>query len=140
MVHKITNYTYDARVTSVYDGDGKFGMTLKVQVDIGMKEVLSVERPMSVRLFGVDTPEIRGGNKRAGIIVRDFVRALILNKNVIIHTHKDKTGKYGRLLASVIIDDVDLAQLLLDKGYAKAYHGEKKEEWSMSEIDHILFG
>ena len=124
-------YNYNARILSVYDGDGVF----HAKVDMGM----NLFQRKDIRLFGVDTPELRGENKKAGIIVRDFVRELILGEDVIIRTQKDKTGKYGRLLASVIIDDVDLAQLLLDKGYAKAYHGEKKSEWSMGEIDHILF-
>lgn len=139
ITHKISDYTYDAKITSIYDGDGKFEVLMTVKVDIGMNEILTRERIEGVRLFNVDTPEVRGEHKRAGIIVRDFVRAFMLGKDVILKTKKDKTGKYGRLLADVIVDDVDLAQLLLDKGYAKPYFGGKKQEWSMEEIDHILF-
>ena len=123
-------YEYNAKIISVYDGDGVYD----AEIDMGM----NLFQRKDIRLFGVDTPEMRGEHKKAGKVVRDFVRNLILNKAVLIITQKDKTGKYGRLLASVIIDDIDLAQLLLDKGYAKAYHGGKKQEWSTIEIDHIL--
>ena len=123
-------YEYRAKIIDVYDGDGVFD----VEVDMGM----NLFQRKDIRLYSVDTPELRGEHKKAGRIVANFVTDLILGKQVIIRTKKDKTGKYGRLLADVIIDDVDLAQLLLDKGYAKAYHGGKKEEWSMGEIDHIL--
>ena len=124
-------YEYNAKILSVYDGDGVFD----AEIDMGM----NLFQRKDIRLFGVDTPEMRGEYKEAGKVVRDFVRNLILNKTVLIITQKDKTGKYGRLLASVIIEDMDLAQLLLDKGYAKAYHGGNKQEWSMGEIDNILF-
>ena len=123
-------YEYKAKILSVYDGDGVFG----AEVDMGM----NLFQRKSIRLFGVDTPEMRGENKKAGKIVRDFVRNLILGKDVIIVTKKDKTGKYGRLLASILIDGNNLSDLLVDKGYAKLYYGGKKCKWSKKEIDYIL--
>jgi len=43
-------------------------------VDMGMK--LYIEK--QVRLYGVDTPELRGKQKVAGRKVRDFVRKCIV--------------------------------------------------------------
>jgi len=124
-------YKYIAVITSVYDGDGSYNCT----VDMGMKLYLEKQ----VRLYGVDTPELRGNQKIAGRKVRDFVRECILEKEVILHTQKDKSGKYGRLLASIKFDDgKDLAKLLLKKGYAKAYLGGKKELWTKEELDFII--
>ena len=92
-----------------------------------------------VRLYGVDTPELRGKQKLAGRKVRDFVRASILDKEVILYTHRDKSGKYGRLLADIKFDNKkDLSKLLIKKGYAKAYFGGKKEPWTQEELDFIL--
>jgi len=124
-------YKYLAQITSVYDGDGSYECT----IDMGMKLYLEKQ----VRLYGVDTPELRGKQKIAGRKVRDFVRECILDKAVVLHTKKDKSGKYGRLLASIKFDDgKDLATILLDKGYAKVYLGGKKEPWTKEELSFIL--
>jgi len=129
-------YEYKAEILSVYDGDGVYD----AKVDMGM----NLFQRKDLRLYGVDTPELRGSQRRAGLVVRDFVRDLILNKEAIIKTHRDKTGKYGRLLCDILIisedglDFEDLADILIEKKYAKPYFGKKKEEWSMQEIDFIL--
>jgi endonuclease YncB( thermonuclease family) len=44
---------------------------------------------------------------------------LILGEAVFIKTHKDKTGKYGRLLVTIYIDGVDINDLLVKEGLAK---------------------
>jgi len=124
-------FKYLAQVCSVYDGDGVYDC----RIDMGMK--FFVEK--QVRLYGVDTPELRGDQKIAGRVVRDFVRECILDKQVILYTQKDKSGKYGRLLADVKFDNgKDLATLLLEKGYAKEYFGGKKEPWTQEELDFII--
>ena len=124
-------YKYIAKVNSVYDGDGAFDCT----IDMGMKLYLEKQ----VRLYGVDTQELRGIQKEAGRKVRDFVRERILGQEVVLYTKKDKSGKYGRLLASIKFDNkIDLANLLIKKGYAKSYLGGKKEPWIQSELDFIL--
>ena len=76
---------------------------------------------MKLRLYGIDTPELRGAEKEAGIVVRDLVREMILNKEVEIHSYKDKQGKYGRYLANIIVDDLDINKWLVDNGHAKPY-------------------
>ena len=129
-------YVYKAKILSVYDGDGVFD----AEIDMGM----NLKQRKDIRLYGVDTPEMRGEQHRAGTVVRDFVRELILGKDVVVKTKKDKSGKYGRLLADITISPLsvtsgtDLGQILIEKGYAKPYFGGKKEGWSMEEIDKIL--
>ena len=54
-------------------------------------------------------------------MVRDIVRAMILDKEVTINSYKDKQEKYGRYLANIIIDGVDLNQWLVQNGHAKEY-------------------
>lgn len=139
LIHKVSNYRYNAHIKSVYDGDGTFHVDMIIKYDIGMKIVNTIELSKEVRIYGIDTPEIKGSQRRAGIIVRDFVRELILGKDVIIETHKDKSGKYGRLLIDLYINDELLSDILLDKGYAKPYTGGTKDEWSIEEIDYIIF-
>jgi len=115
-------YEYRAFVTKVYDGD-----TLTVDIDLGFGVVMKKQK---LRLKGVNTPEIRGGTaetKEAGLKARDFVRGLVLDRNVILKTFKDKGGKYGRWLAKVHPlnehgeSTTDIATLLLREGLAVEY-------------------
>jgi len=128
-------YEYRAKILEVYDGDGAFESV----IDLGM----NISLAKKIRLYGVDTPEMRGNQHDAAKIVRDFVRTLILNKYVKIKTKKDKTGKYGRLLAEVFYQEEDneeyrsLAEILLEKNFAKEYFGGTKEIWTEDELEFI---
>jgi micrococcal nuclease len=106
-------YEYKATVTKVYDGD-----TITVDFDLGFGIVL---KKQTIRLFGINTPEVRGTEKADGIISRDALRQRILGKQVIIKTSKDKKGKYGRWLGEVFVKEENINQWLLEEGYAKAY-------------------
>ena len=88
-------YEYNAKVVRVYDGD-----TITVKVHLGFK--ITVQE--TIRLFGIDAPEVRGTDKEIGRISRDKLRALILDKEVIIKTYKDKKGKYGRYIADIYLE------------------------------------
>lgn len=90
-------YRYAADVVSVYDGD-----TITVDIQLGFGITLNKQK---VRLADVDTPELRGADKVRGKEVRDWVRAQILNKRIIIVTSKDEKGKYGRWLGEVFFTD-----------------------------------
>ena len=108
-------YHYRAVYRSNYDGD-----TLRLDIDLGMGVWLHNQ---SVRLFGIDTPEIRSrdqAEKARAIKARDFVReTLFIDDELIIQTHQDKTGKYGRWLAVVYTkDNENLNKMLIDAGLA----------------------
>lgn len=91
-------YTYRATVTDVYDAD-----TITCEIELGM--YVSVTKKL--RLKNIDAPEIRGIEREAGLISRDALREKILNKEVIIKTEKDKTGKYGRYIATIFLPNED---------------------------------
>ena len=105
-------YCYKATCVSVYDGD-----TVTLDISLGF----GVTMREKIRLLGINTPEVRGKEKLDGLISRDRLRELIDYKDVIIVTHKDKGGKYGRLLATIYLDGVNINQQLVDEGFAKAY-------------------
>lgn len=110
-------YEYKAKVISVYDGD-----TIRCDIDLGFDICI---RYQAIRLLGIDTPEIRGDERENGLLVRDFVREEILDKEVILKTYKDRKGKYGRWLGEILYvkDDntLNLCEVLLEKGYAVPY-------------------
>ena len=104
-------YHYKGVVTSVYDGD-----TITVTIELGFHVSLTKEK---FRLSRINTPEVRGPEKAKGIISRDWLRDRILGKEVILVTHKDKKGKYGRWLADIWIDDICINDELVNNGLAE---------------------
>lgn len=99
----------------VYDGD-----SITVDIDLGFGVMLKGQK---IRLAGIDTPEIKGDQREQGLLIRDFVREQILNKVVTIETERDSKGKYGRWLATVWINELNLNAVLLNNGLADKYRG-----------------
>lgn len=107
-------YEYRAKIVGVYDGD-----SVTALVDLGFK----INFTIKIRLRGINTPEIRGVERPEGLIAKARVVDLILNKDVILKTHKDRTGKYGRYLGEIFLKegDISINQILLNEGLAKPY-------------------
>ena len=105
-------YEYRAFVRKVYDGD-----TITVDIDLGFEVLLKNQK---LRLYGINTPEVRGESREEGLKVRDLVRSRIANKWIIVKTHRDKKGKYGRWLAEIYESSVEesLNDWLLNEGHA----------------------
>ena len=112
-----------SRVVNVYDGD-----TMTVDI-AGWPEVVGLG--ISVRCYGIDTPELRTRNeqeKKLGYAARDFVRELVKNSKKV-ELKNIRRDKYFRLLAEVYIDGVSLADTLIKSGHARKYDGGKKQKW-----------
>lgn len=108
----ITKYNcYKANVTKVYDGD-----TVTLDIDIGFDLKLGSQ---SCRLFGINTPEVRGEEREKGLISRDYLRNLISDKEIDIYCiNNGDRGKYGRLLIIIYYNDENINKLLVTNGYA----------------------
>ena len=110
-------YNYRAVVIGVYDGD-----SITIDIDLGFNNWMKNQK---VRLFGINTPEIRGEERPDGLVARDRLRELILDKEIIITSYKDKSGKYGRWLATVFLKQDGMFEnintLLLAEGLAEVY-------------------
>ena len=86
---------------------------------------------INVRVAGVDTPLIRGKcelEKSRAREARDFVRATLAGANQI-DLMSCKRGKYFRLVCKVIVDGKDLAETLMERGYARKYDGGERGSW-----------
>lgn len=103
-------YHYEALVTEVYDGD-----TITVDLDLGFGIWM---RDQKIRLYGINAPEVRGEEREDGLKTRNFLREMILDERVIVRTHKDRKGKYGRWLGTVIQDGFNVNAELVMRGYA----------------------
>ena len=103
------------KVIKVYDGD-----TITIATKLPFNEEQFYR--FSVRLAGIDCPEIRSKNeseKECAILARDFVQSKIFDK--IVSLNNIKMDKYGRLLADVIFEDVSISNLLLENRLAVSY-------------------
>lgn len=118
--------TYDVILTRVIDGD-----TVAFQAN-WLPDPLKKE--LSIRVFGVDTPEKgfrakcpsedqRGQNATA--FTKQMINAS--TKRQIIMMDWDKYG--GRVLGDVLLDGVSLRQQLIANGFAREYYGEAKTSW-----------
>lgn len=98
-------------------------------------------RGQSTRLFGIDTAETRGGTddlKALGNLAKSYViQMLPEGSEVLLKTHLDKKGKFGRILAEVYMLEApdtegyqpkSLNDILLDELLAVPYHGQSKED------------
>lgn len=108
-------YHYRAIVRKVYDGD-----TCTVDIDLGLKTWVMGEK---VRLYRINAPELRGAEREAGLLARDYLRHRILGQPVLIQTFKDKRGKYGRYIADIFLDEggqwININDELVQAGHAR---------------------
>jgi endonuclease YncB( thermonuclease family) len=112
-------YEYAAKFISNYDGD-----TCVLSIDLGF----DVSIQQSIRLIGIDTPELKTGDfKAAGKTVKTWLEGKLTGAKLIIKTSKSN-DKYGRILAEIFVqgDDRSVNQQLLDRGWAVPYGGGKK--------------
>ncbi len=107
-------------VVKVYDGDT---ITIASRLPIENSPLYR----FSVRLAGIDCPEIKTNNneeKIVSIIARNELTSIVYLRNVRLENVR--TEKYGRLLADVYFESIHLNKYLLDKRLAVKYEGKTK--------------
>jgi micrococcal nuclease len=133
-------------VKSVYDGDTIVLMIpMKIEVFSNVSKELILSIPISnpenlihnyeirVRLFGIDTPELkplksipnREEHIKKANEAKNFLSQLIENKIVTVEFKEN--DKYGRPLGSIYLNNINLNNLMIEKGYAKIYSGKTKD-------------
>lgn len=111
----------EGQVIKVYDGD-----TITIASKMPYPE--SPMYRFSVRLNGIDTPEIKGKNadeKEIAKKARDELSTLILNKKITLKNVQSE--KYGRILADVYLEDVSINDWMIEKRFAVKYDGGTKQ-------------
>ena len=110
---KYQPYVYNATIDSIYDGD-----TITVTLALGFGIELKKQK---IRLLGIDTPEIRGGEREEGLKSKARLVELIEGKEITLVTHKNKTGKYGRWLGTIYVNETNINEQLIQEGFARPY-------------------
>lgn len=120
----------NARIEEIYDGD-----TVKIIILFG-----DVPVRFSLRILGIDTPEIKQGEGRlpeerqAAIKVRDYMRSLF-PKNIAKICIRDWDKYGGRVLGDLYLQSGEsVSDILIHGGWARPYYGEKKKEWTFDDL------
>lgn len=110
-------YQYKATIVRVIDGD-----TVVADVDLGFN---TWRRGEHLRVYGINTPEVRHKDlehKARGIAAKKRVEELLpVGRVVTINTAKDRSGKYGRMLADFFLEEhfETLSAVLIREGHAE---------------------
>ena len=115
-------YEYKCEVKRVVDGD-----TVDVIIDLGF----SIHFSTRVRLYGIDTPESRTRDKDEkvrGFLSKDYLKEWLDQGGVIIRTHRDKKGKFGRVLGEMVVGGRNINLLMVDENHAVKYEGQSKDD------------
>ena len=118
-------FLYNCTIQRIVDGD-----TVDVNIDLGFGIWLYKER---IRIAGIDTPEKRTRDKVEkifGLAATAKAHTLIPEgSNVIIRTHRDKAGKYGRTMGEFIMEDGRYyTEVMVETHHAVLYHGQSKDD------------
>lgn len=104
-----------AKLIKVRDGD-TFVITIEDTPDVFGEEI-------AVRIRGIDTPELNDKREEIKAIAikakEELERLLTSGKKIVLYNLG--RDKYFRLLASVKVGDIDVAEYLIKRGLAKEY-------------------
>ena len=113
----------DVTLISIYDGD-------TIKVDLSCEDTLYC-KSLSVRIKGIDTPEIRGkceSEKKQAIKARDYLYSLLNKKKIILR--ECERGKFFRIACKVFVDQQNVAKRLIKKKLGRIYDGKtKRKTW-----------
>ena len=113
-------YIYKAKLDRVVDGD-----TVDAHIDLGFDITIHKR----IRLAGIDSPESRTRDleeKAKGLASKDKLVELLGEGDFILESKE--VGKYGRVLGTLIVEDVNINDTLVEEGFAVEYWGGKKKK------------
>lgn len=112
-----------SEVRSIYDGD-----TFKVSI-AGWPPIIG--KSISVRVAGIDTPEMRGSCEREKQLAREAKKHTVafLRAGRVVELRNIERDKYFRIVADVFVDGRNLTQSLLNAGLGYPYGGGTKRKW-----------
>lgn len=128
-------FEYKCKLIKVIDGD-----TIDIDIDLGFGVWLRNQR---IRMFGIDTPESRTRDleeKKYGLAAKAFLTRMLDDSELILKTHKDERGKFGRILGEVWrttnYADQSINDYMIEKHHAVAYHGQSKEDIEQAHLEN----
>lgn len=150
-----SEYIYKVIDCNNYDGDS-INIIAERVFDFGFGKKIIGQEPIKVRLFGIDTPELRSGSedhKAAGRLAADLVQAWLdegfesSDKDadypcfILFESIEYKKGKYGRALGDFIDirDGCRLSDYILKERLGVKYYGQSKADIQHEHDANILY-
>ena len=147
----MSEFKYEVlEILSMYDGDSinvrcvREHTVPETTMDFGFDDIVTSPShivtkiiDVNVRMHGYDTPELRDKRpdwKAAAYLARNearlWVKSKLCGQGLIMITHKDERGKFGRYLANFVsrMDGTTLKDYLIENYMAVPYHGQNKME------------
>lgn len=103
-------FVYEARLVKIVDGD-----TIDINIDLGFK----IFHEIRIRLKDIE-------EKIAGYVSKDAISEILEGKNQKLFIETEKTGKYGRYLATVWVPTEYISADMLDVAIVDMFNDE---EW-----------
>ena len=113
-------YIYRGKLDRVVDGD-----TIDALIDVGFDIWLKKR----VRFHGMDAWESRTRDleeKARGLASKDRLVELLEDGEFILESKE--VGKYGRVLGTLHVDDINVNETLVQEGFAVEYWGGTKKK------------
>lgn len=112
-----------SEIISIYDAD-TFKINIKDWPDI-------IGNHISIRVNGIDAPEIRGKCKKEKEQARQAKQITVefLSSSDIVELRNMRRGKYFRILADVYGDGKSLGEHLKESGLVREYTGGSRMNW-----------
>jgi len=111
------------QIINIPDGD-----TVNVKAHVWIGEEIET----SLRIDGIDAPEMKGKCAKERTLAEAARQELsILLDDNLIRIYNIRLEKYaGRVLAQVETSGgIDIGRHMIEKGFARPYHGEKRQSW-----------
>ena len=127
-------HEYKCTMLRVVDGD-----TVDVDIDLGFGVWMRKQR---IRLYGIDTPESRTRDleeKKYGLAAKDFLVKWTNAGGLVLKTHKDGKGKFGRILGELWYGGVNINEKMIEEHHAVRYMGQSKEDIAEEHIKNRAF-
>lgn len=147
-VRKTFTYPLDVKDAVIHDGDTITHVHLILEPtvvpdrDLGFNlhalEGNLLLTKQSIRLTGIDTPEMKGKTKREralAVAARDWLSRQLLAPGATVHVESvEHPDKYGRILGRIHVTAVDgstfcVNDRMVELGFAHRYDGGTKQRW-----------
>lgn len=115
----------DGQCLRVIDGDTILAMM--------MCPCCNVQSKQRIRLARIDAPELKGPDRAAAERSKAILAAACQGAALKLGVNRSWPDKYGRVIAEVIVNGVNMSDMMLAYGAAQKWRDPERDEWTRRE-------